>query len=171
MYVRYTAYKDNKSDSSGAQKFCASKGADLATIVSSGDMALVNKAMAEAGINEGWIGAYQENSNKDAKWLWRSGLNFGFTKWNPNEPNNWEGREDCAVAQKDKGWNDVNCAGQNVPICEERYHLSPAPAAKAADEKFSIYMLPKLEAMSFENAQKLCKERNGNLATILNNEE
>lgn len=69
-----------------------------------------------------WIGAYQASNDVNAPWLWKAGQTWGYTNWNPGEPNHWEGAEDCAEAHLDsKGWNDVNCqTTQRIPLCEFR---------------------------------------------------
>lgn len=51
-------------------------------------------------------------------------LFFGFSYWNPGEPNDFEGKnEDCVEIKfhdVENSWNDIPCGDQNFWICEKR---------------------------------------------------
>eukprot|EP00966_Prymnesium_polylepis_P248535 5746471-Prymnesium_polylepis.1 len=48
----------------------------------------------------GWIGLYQNPTNQGSRvgWdNWASGCNSNFTKWQPGEPNDYTGDENCGA--------------------------------------------------------------------------
>ena len=71
-----------------------------------------------------WIGLIRA-SNDSFVWFDRSPLNY--TNWGPNEPNNWNSKNYCAVmssAPSAKGkWFDVGCTTTYLVICQN--YLSP----------------------------------------------
>ena len=140
-----------------AEKHCMKNGGHLATVLNKEEWKLLKD---QIGNVRGWLGGFQPE--KDALWEWKSGLPFGFAKWNAYEPNNWGGKEDC-VEVKGSGWNDRKCSDRNKAICEIRAALPngmkpPAPQYVAHVAK-----------KNHEEAQADCKSKGGNLATILSN--
>lgn len=41
-----------------------------------------------------------------------------FTKWKKNEPNDYNGNEDCTIAEKSGVWNDIRCTFEANVVCE-----------------------------------------------------
>ncbi|KAI4904661.1 hypothetical protein NFI96_024000 [Prochilodus magdalenae] len=73
--------------------------------------------------NPTWIGL--SDCQKTNGWIWSDGTKFGYSKWNPNEPNHYTG-ECCGqinwksetTAQKD--WNDIPCKNLYPFVCARR---------------------------------------------------
>ncbi|XP_037295649.1 C-type lectin domain family 4 member M [Manduca sexta] len=48
----------------------------------------------------------------------------GYSQWSPNEPNNFDNKEDCGTLFKNDGnFNDVICSHPYAFICEKEVHL------------------------------------------------
>ncbi|XP_075466269.1 pulmonary surfactant-associated protein D-like [Ascaphus truei] len=43
---------------------------------------------------------------------------IGYSNWNPNEPNNDKGVEDCVEMYTTGKWNDKNCNEKHLVVCE-----------------------------------------------------
>ncbi|KAG5841987.1 hypothetical protein ANANG_G00172900 [Anguilla anguilla] len=70
-----------------------------------------------------WIGL--SDAHKEKTWLWSDGTRASgkdYTRWNPAEPNNFGGKEDCVHSNYGgkKNWNDVNCKRKYPSICSLR---------------------------------------------------
>ena len=51
-----------------------------------------------------------------------TGAVMTYDNWHPEEPNDSESGEDCAVLDKSDGhWNDVDCEGHFNSVCEIEY--------------------------------------------------
>ena len=65
-----------------------------------------------------WIGLYRD-PNDDLRWLWVDRSKATYTNWNPGEPNDAGGVEDCAHMLPPAGkWNDLACSGSLKYLCE-----------------------------------------------------
>lgn len=90
----------------------------------------INRALAAAadagvGIDGTWFGAFRHSCNSGSDptlWNYTSKNDFDFTdNWHPNEPNNYNGREACAMFSGNEGkWNDQNCENQYKVMCQFR---------------------------------------------------
>ncbi|KAJ8337080.1 hypothetical protein SKAU_G00383000 [Synaphobranchus kaupii] len=71
-----------------------------------------------------WIGL--SDTHKEKTWLWSDGTSAtakgDFLRWNPGEPNNYRGKEDCVHSNYGgpKGWNDASCNSKYPSICALR---------------------------------------------------
>ena len=65
-----------------------------------------------------WIGS--NDLRKEGKWTTLDNRPLPFAPWLPGEPNNWGGNEDCAVivGSRQGKWNDGNCSGRGLYVCE-----------------------------------------------------
>ena len=55
-----------------------------------------------------WIGATDEAI--EGQWVWYStGDAINFNNWNPPNPDNAHGNEDCAIMHVSGKWNDLTC--------------------------------------------------------------
>ncbi|CAC5364261.1 unnamed protein product [Mytilus coruscus] len=67
-----------------------------------------------------WIGAH--HSVQESRFIWESdNTMLTYTDWNPGEPNNSQGQEDCvhmssSITYK---WNDIRCSHTFSFICEK----------------------------------------------------
>ena len=67
-----------------------------------------------------WIGL--DDIQKEGRYTWADGsvLKDGDWKnWRPNEPDNYQGGEDCVVMAKSGEWTDNKCSNRNNFICEQ----------------------------------------------------
>ena len=51
---------------------------------------------------------------------WSDGTPVDYTNWNPNEPNNYKGQENCVtynVNGQGGGWNDMTCYWPKPFLC------------------------------------------------------
>lgn len=93
----------------GARDACAAAGAHLATITSSGEMAVVGTVSS----GERWIGLARFEGTTNFRWL--TGEPVGFTYWNTGEPN---GSGNCARMLASARWADYSCGTSFTAICE-----------------------------------------------------
>ena len=60
-----------------------------------------------------WIGYHNRDAppeNEPADyWEWVDGSTHEYTNWSENQPDDWEGVEDCAHLNEDGTWNDLDC--------------------------------------------------------------
>nr|XP_055046004.1 uncharacterized protein LOC129431906 [Misgurnus anguillicaudatus] len=88
-----------------AQVYCRMNHIDLATVASNEDQTSVRVAVSAALPPLAWIGLYRNNNS----WYWtyrQEILTFRF--WMSGEPNNPDGKGDCAVINS-SGWEDMTC--------------------------------------------------------------
>uniref|UniRef100_A0A8C5QJV6 C-type lectin domain-containing protein n=1 Tax=Leptobrachium leishanense TaxID=445787 RepID=A0A8C5QJV6_9ANUR len=89
---------------------CSSRQAQLLVLANKGEMDALVPHMDGKPY---WIGLKKIVNN----WTWHNGLIPSFTSWNPNEPNNAGGRENC-VEMKSGLWNDIDCTIKLAYICK-----------------------------------------------------
>jgi len=79
-------------------------GADLAVVTSVEENNFVQSLITGTA----WIGGFQTGSNEPSGgWTWLNGESFGWTNWNPGEPNN-AGNEDHLAVYTNGKWNDAH---------------------------------------------------------------
>lgn len=97
--------------------------AQMATIHSEEEATFLNSLLFEAHQSKfsAWIGLVRINNNTFI-WLDRSPVDF--TNWAPNEPNNWNSKNFCAVLSSESSfrgkWYDVSCTATYMVICEKK---------------------------------------------------
>ncbi|XP_051787819.1 lectin-like isoform X6 [Erpetoichthys calabaricus] len=102
-----------------AELYCISLGGNLASVHSSGAnhfiTSLIKRSDSSGPIS--WLGG--SNSVQTSSWLWTDESQWHFTNWNPGEPNNVAGIEDCLHINfaVQSGWNDINCVSQYPFVC------------------------------------------------------
>ncbi|MBI2392131.1 MAG: C-type lectin domain-containing protein [Deltaproteobacteria bacterium] len=92
-----------------ARDACVAAGAHLATVTSSGEMAVVGTV----GTGERWIGLARFGGASTFTWL--TGEPVSFTYWNAGEPN---GSGACARMLAGGRWADYSCSTSFTAICE-----------------------------------------------------
>ncbi|KAI4903526.1 hypothetical protein NFI96_028301, partial [Prochilodus magdalenae] len=118
-------YFSQKMDWASAEAHCLNLDANLVSIHNEYENKMV-KALIHAHDpteNPTWTGL--SDCQKTNGWIWSDGTKFGYSKWNPNEPNH-SGGECCGhinwksetTAQKD--WNDIACDKLYPFVCARR---------------------------------------------------
>ncbi|KAF3686936.1 Aggrecan core protein Cartilage-specific proteoglycan core protein [Channa argus] len=62
-----------------------------------------------------WIGLQREQSGSNV-WKWSNGETSNFTNWNVNQPDDYDGDENCAIMGS-FFWSDVPCGYSNAFLC------------------------------------------------------
>ena len=102
-----------------AEDRCEAHGGHLATITSPDESSTLFQAIGTPqGPSSFWIGLAEP---AEGRWLWASGAQVSFSAWNPGEPNNSGGNENCGEwLLASARWNDVDCAAPRGFLCETR---------------------------------------------------
>ncbi|KAK7089878.1 hypothetical protein V1264_025037 [Littorina saxatilis] len=116
MYISIAATWQN------AQAECETMGAGLVEIDSQAENSFVFTMVTAAGAEHAWLGL--SDVGTEGLFLLPSGQPPTFTKWQPGEPNDFRGREDCAMFRPGNpksadGWNDASCDRQFPFVCEQ----------------------------------------------------
>ncbi|XP_070819130.1 asialoglycoprotein receptor 1-like [Chaetodon trifascialis] len=102
-----------------SRRDCVTKGADLVVIDSREEQTFVNQLL-KADQNA-WIGL--TDSLEEGTWMWVDGTPVTITFWQPNQPNSFNGNQDCGeIVTKTSGvgeWNDDGCFADQIWICEK----------------------------------------------------
>jgi hypothetical protein len=99
-----------------ARALCQAWGGDLVEI----DSASENEALAALVTGTVWIGA--NDQEQEGAFRWVGGDVADYTAWAVNQPDDWEGLEDCAeLSGFDHLWNDRPCTDSfaKQALCEE----------------------------------------------------
>jgi cysteine-rich repeat protein len=105
-------YVNNSLTWFAAQAACFVFGGDLAAITSPEEQAFIALNVG----NEGWIGA--TDAVFEGAYEWSTGEPFDFTLWEPGQPDNSGGSEDCAIMHGDGLWSDKPCLQNRKYLCE-----------------------------------------------------
>ncbi|KAK9960245.1 hypothetical protein ABG768_010320 [Culter alburnus] len=64
-----------------------------------------------------WVGAH--DGEQEGQWLWSDGIAYDYTNWCSNEPNNYNGAENCLEISwtSNHCWNDASCLGSKKYVC------------------------------------------------------
>jgi len=104
-----------------AQVFCQSLGGFLAEIVTPEQNGFMEQILFEQHPDVMWLGATDVITEN--QWFWSHSdtpMSRYFTDWNPGEPTNSQGQEDCLTFNyKYKHWNDVPCDYKYPFVCQK----------------------------------------------------
>ncbi|XP_053199133.1 lactose-binding lectin l-2-like [Scomber japonicus] len=107
---------------SEAELHCVSERANLVSIHSQEEQDFVKFLIKNSDHAEGhtWIGL--SDHHKEGRWMWSDGSAVNFVFWNPREPNNQGGHENCVHNNFDTGmkWNDGRCSDVHPSVCAFR---------------------------------------------------
>ena len=100
-----------------AENFCSQSGAHLASIHSEQEVAFIQSLLGPSWRGQPWIGGQRNGSTFE----WIDGSTFDFNNWNPNEPNNFGGQENCIhIYTRNGKWNDIRCNGKLTFVCKRQ---------------------------------------------------
>ncbi|XP_069120617.1 macrophage mannose receptor 1-like isoform X2 [Argopecten irradians] len=126
-YMCYKVYyNDNvlgKMTWTESRDYCRGLGGDLISIHRQAQNAFVGTLLSQK-TGTFWIGL--NDRDQEAGYVWTDGRGTDYTNWNPNEPNDYNGNEDCTqIFAGTLGWNDNNCYTTTNWICEIRRGKTP----------------------------------------------
>ncbi|KAL6466961.1 hypothetical protein MHYP_G00247650 [Metynnis hypsauchen] len=108
----------NQKTWSESRQFCRERGADLVIINSREEQEFISKVF---GSTEAWIGLTDSQSEGHWKWVDNSALTTSEKFWFKGEPNDYEGKEDCAVSgykgagsERVSTWADYPCSHHEI---------------------------------------------------------
>ncbi|KAL6467044.1 hypothetical protein MHYP_G00248480 [Metynnis hypsauchen] len=112
-----------KKSWSQSRQYCRDRRTDLVIINSRREQEFISKVF---GSTEAWIGLTDSQTEGVWKWVDDSALTTEF--WFKGEPNDYRGKEDCAVtgyqgagSERVSTWADYPCDYPAVGICEKRF--------------------------------------------------
>jgi hypothetical protein len=157
-----------------AVEACKAESAVLASVITEGE----NMFLASIRTNNenAWIG--YNDANHENKFMWLDGSVDGYANWNPGEPNNWGGNQDCVQVFTNGGsappytWDDDDC-GQTkggfwckyTPILDiEGMEYNPCPSG------WYLHMgncyLFSTDALNWQDGEDVCVGFGGHLTSV-----
>ncbi|XP_078657501.1 uncharacterized protein LOC144903350 [Branchiostoma floridae x Branchiostoma belcheri] len=125
--IYYKAFKTHQKSFSDAAATCREDGGTLAMPRDHDtDSFLFSLTMHHTTTGQyshpSWFGLKRRHSGS-SEFVWVDGTPLGgYTGWRPDEPNNWGGNEDCVHylghGDDPMKWNDIECGGKKVFICQ-----------------------------------------------------
>ncbi|XP_072364675.1 macrophage mannose receptor 1 [Scyliorhinus torazame] len=176
-YKTFVKSKDTKKSWSEARDYCRAVGGDLASIHDhSEERFLWNKLVSLMVFSPVWIGLHKPGPNSG--FVWSDGSPVGFLNWNPGEPNQYRGIENCAESGTDSEmrWNDIHCETTHNWICKIKKGkpVKPIPfdtnSQQSTEDGWMVYdgsqYYISQDVMSWDDARTFCKKGFGDLVII-----
>nr|XP_012231493.1 PREDICTED: hemolymph lipopolysaccharide-binding protein-like [Linepithema humile] len=102
-----------------ARKICIQEGGHLAIINSNSEEKILLRLLDENKETQGWLGIHDIYDEGDWSTIMDEPLETaGYSKWIPNQPDNYNGEQHCGILVKDGGIDDLECSTANVFFCE-----------------------------------------------------
>jgi hypothetical protein len=101
-----------------AKRACVADGGALATPRTRAENQVLRDAMAARfPVSRMWIGL--TDAAEEDHWVWASGEPyFEFERWQPHEPNNFNGENCVELHAASWSWNDLDCGVALPSVCE-----------------------------------------------------
>lgn len=99
-----------------AQKFCSDAGAKIVLPRSEDENKVLTSLQAALESTYVYVGA--TDIRNEGHFVDMNGQPLTFTKWKENEPNDYNGAEDCTIIYSSGVWNDINCSSEWHVVCE-----------------------------------------------------
>ena len=110
-----------------ARATCVEMGLDLAIAADAGELAWLSDAARAVSPRGYWLGLTDEAAEGDFRWV--DGQPGDALPWAPNEPNDFDGVEDCVeLIAEDAVLNDLPCWAASGFVCE-----APCPPGQDED--------------------------------------
>ncbi|XP_067869491.1 macrophage mannose receptor 1 [Heterodontus francisci] len=162
-----------------ARDFCRYIGGDLLSIHDHSEEGFVwNKLVSFMASSPLWIGLYKPRPN--GGFIWSDDSPVGYENWNPGEPNQYRGIENCVetAISYNMQWNDIHCESLYNWICKikkgqplKSEPINPGSQGNIVTEDGWIvyddsqYYINQDE-MSWDDARTFCKKGFGDFAII-----
>ncbi len=104
-------WEPNPTNYAAAQTSCASEGGHLVVVTDDTENGYVQDMISEAA----WIG--YSDGESEGNFIWGTGSASSYTNWGSGQPDN-NSDEDCAEANTNGNWNDLNCSANRAFVCE-----------------------------------------------------
>ena len=112
-------WSNTKMSWDDAEGFCQAAGGHLASVGSSATKDYLTKGMTERGHDEAFFGG--NDREEEGTWKWADCAPWDFTFWNPGEPNNGGGVQNCLSHDLPKwGWDDDTCSNEKWFVCSKK---------------------------------------------------
>ncbi|XP_026005210.1 macrophage mannose receptor 1-like [Astatotilapia calliptera] len=167
----------NQMGMEDARRYCQQRHSDLVTISSEAERVFLWKLIQDTGHHPYWIGLIVD---LDGTFAWMDDSPVVFQAWSENQPNFQNNDENCVAITPSRGfWHDYNCGFQLSFICKRNSsmpeHISVVPTVLPKGgcpqdwKKFNskCYSIISRELETWEGARTQCKNKGGNLASIL----
>uniref|UniRef100_A0AAX7UFB5 Mannose receptor, C type 1b n=1 Tax=Astatotilapia calliptera TaxID=8154 RepID=A0AAX7UFB5_ASTCA len=164
----------NQMGMEDARRYCQQRHSDLVTISSEAERVFLWKLVSH---HPYWIGLIVD---LDGTFAWMDDSPVVFQAWSENQPNFQNNDENCVAITPSRGfWHDYNCGFQLSFICKRNSsmpeHISVVPTVLPKGgcpqdwKKFNskCYSIISRELETWEGARTQCKNKGGNLASIL----
>ncbi|XP_059201160.1 macrophage mannose receptor 1-like [Centropristis striata] len=162
-----------------ARDYCRAIGGDLLSIHSNIELYVGRHGRA-------WIGLRMA-ADATAGYTWSDGSAVNFLHWQEGEPNNQNDSESCAEYRmynwdEAGSWSDVNCESYNDWLCQIRAGVIPKPPPNntavvhnTTSDGWTVWKgnhyLFNQHSMTMEDARHFCRQRHGDLVSIITKEE
>eukprot|EP00058_Branchiostoma_floridae_P009849 XP_002595337.1 hypothetical protein BRAFLDRAFT_87574 [Branchiostoma floridae] len=117
--VCYKVFATRKSFSDSSRT-CETAGGTLAMPRAAGINAFLISIVDKNRHADAWIGLHDRK--REGRWMWIDGTpsRTGYTAWGPGEPNNQNGKQDCAMywTANRSLWDDAYCNREEKFICQ-----------------------------------------------------
>ncbi|XP_041040880.1 macrophage mannose receptor 1 [Carcharodon carcharias] len=176
-YKAFIKSKQTKKSWFEARDYCRAIGGDLTSIHDySEEKFLWNKLVSLMAFSPVWIGLHKPRPN--GGFVWSDDSPVAFQNWNPGEPNQFRGIENCVEAGTgyEMQWNDIHCESLHDWICKIKkgQPVKSEPVDTNLQQNTedgwvvhdsSQYYINQ-EEMSWDDARTFCKKGFGDLAII-----
>lgn len=113
---KYFVYDGVAANFEKAKSICSGVGAKMVLPRSEEENSVLASISASPGSSYIFIGA--TDIDKEGHFVDLTNQPLTFTKWKENEPNDYNGAEDCIIIVESGVWNDINCVRDAHVVCE-----------------------------------------------------
>lgn len=165
----YCAYTEPETWEASEHR-CVDNGGHLMALDSLATSEAVHRALGSplgAG-RAAWIGLeLKTKGKKDWKWATGEALTSATSSWKTNEPNNFDGNEQCGELLIASGqWNDTRCELKQPYLCQSKANAELAcRRGRSFSANGTSYCLNNVDR-SYPDAKKACAADGGAIATF-----
>ncbi len=143
-----------------AGEACAAMAAHLASYQDAGEALEVRDKLL-LGDNAYWIGL--DDRDREGVFVWATGEALSFESWEPGQPDDFNGNEDCVEQKAASGdMNDLPCGATRYFVCED-----PGWLVGADGHAYRVFH----DRSNWDSARGACTARGAHLVTIADAEE